>query len=155
MSYMYDYPMQSVTASVIIMASDDTVLLIKRKDNPEKGKWCFPGGFSEATKETVEQAAAREMLEEVGLKIQEDCLRLVDVRSKPDRDPRGHIVDIGFASFILKPQKDEVKAGDDAAEIQWVHISKLREMDLAFDHNDFAEHFLDQYFDKYFEAEYL
>ena len=41
-----------------------SVLLVKRKDYPFKGKWCLPGGFVKNT-ETTEETASSNLTEEV------------------------------------------------------------------------------------------
>lgn len=46
---------------------DEEVLLIKRKEKPQKGAWNTPGGFPEPEEHTA-KAAARELLEETGLR---------------------------------------------------------------------------------------
>ena len=53
-----------------------SVLLVKRKEYPFKGKWCLPGGFVKST-ETTEEAAKRVLASEnkesykIKLKLQE------------------------------------------------------------------------------------
>ena len=58
----YDRP--SVTADTVVF-SGDKVLMVKRKNFPDKGKWALPGGFMEKG-ESAEQTAARELKEETG-----------------------------------------------------------------------------------------
>ncbi len=48
---------------------DGGIVLIQRSIEPGYGRWTFPGGFVERG-EVAEVAAAREMLEETGLKIE-------------------------------------------------------------------------------------
>jgi len=48
---------------------DGGIVLIQRSIEPGYGRWTFPGGFVERG-EIVENAAAREMLEETGLEIE-------------------------------------------------------------------------------------
>lgn len=57
-----------VIAATVLVERDGKILLVLRGENPGKGLWGLPGGFMEAD-ETIEQAAARECLEETGLKI--------------------------------------------------------------------------------------
>jgi len=51
-----------------IVVNDDKILLGKRKNAHGDGSWSFPGGHLEFG-ESVEDCAARETLEETGIKI--------------------------------------------------------------------------------------
>jgi ADP-ribose pyrophosphatase YjhB (NUDIX family) len=52
-----------------IVELDGEIVLIQRAIEPGYGKWTFPGGFVERG-EVAEEAAARETLEETGLRIE-------------------------------------------------------------------------------------
>ena len=65
-----DYERPSVTVDMLIFAVDKSgenkrLLLIKRKNHPYLGCWALPGGFVEM-KESLREAAARELEEETG-----------------------------------------------------------------------------------------
>ncbi len=108
------------------------VLLIKRGNHPFKGCWALPGGFAEPG-ETIEETAARELKEEVG--VEGANLRLVGIYSKPNRDPRDWVVTAAYAAML--PEGFAVIAGDDAAEARWFNIEDVQAMkNLAFDHNE-------------------
>lgn len=111
-----------------LLIENGKVLLIKRRHMPEKGKWAIPGGRIEDD-ETVEECLRREMKEEIGVDV--DPIKLFGVYSKPERDPR-HIISL---VYIVKRKGGELRAGSDAAELQWFDLSNLPE-ELAFDHEE-------------------
>lgn len=143
-----NYPKPAMTADIVVFAREGEglkVLLIRRKGHPYIGKLALPGGFANEN-EPVEQTAARELEEETGVAGLE--LKLVDVFSKPGRDPRGWVVSVAFAS-VVDADRLVVKAGDDAAEAGWYDIRvvdgnlKLTSegipvdiSELAFDHEE-------------------
>ena len=130
--YSYVYPRPSVTADCLLFSKEDdkvSVLLIKRGGEPFKGSWAFPGGFIETGRETIEQCARRELLEETGLKADE--LKLVGVYSKLGRDPRCPMVTAAYCGYI---EKKEPKGNDDAAEARWFPLDEIPP--LAFDHDE-------------------
>lgn len=104
---------------------DEGIVLIRRENPPYQGFYALPGGFVEVG-ETVEEAAQREAKEETGLEI--ILLKLVGVYSKPDRDPRGHVVSISY----LAEGRGELVAGSDARSAEVFDPEDLPP--LAFDH---------------------
>ena len=85
------------------------LLLIRRKNEPFQGQYALPGGFVQYG-ETVEQAAARELLEETNLLATK--LSLIGVYSDPRRDPRGHVVSI---AYMATADQFNPRAGTDAS----------------------------------------
>jgi ADP-ribose pyrophosphatase YjhB (NUDIX family) len=64
------YERPSVTVDVVIFSvveGELKVLLIRRRNWPFEGMWAIPGGFVEID-EPLEDAAARELYEETGVK---------------------------------------------------------------------------------------
>lgn len=66
------YQRPSVTVLTILFA-EHQLLLVRRGADPYAGKWAPPGGFVEQD-ESLEAAAAREVLEEVGVDLSPDRL---------------------------------------------------------------------------------
>ena len=120
-----EYKNPKLTVDGIILR-DNKILLVKRKNEPFKGKWSLPGGFVDYG-ETVENAVVRETIEETNIKTK--IKELLGVYSSPNRDPRGHTVTI---AFLLSVISGEAKAGDDAEEAKFFELEELP--DLSFDH---------------------
>ena len=106
---------------------DDRLLVVRRGREPFRGRWALPGGFVEPT-ETVEEAVARELFEETGLRGRPGGL--VGVYSGPDRDPRKPTATV---AFWIRGRPAKPRAGDDAAGAAWLPIGRARS--LAFDHD--------------------
>lgn len=135
MTYNYSFPRPALTVDIVVFrlsGNDPEVLLIKRGNEPFKGRWALPGGFVDKD-EPLEMAAARELVEETGLK--DILLTQMHAFGKPGRDPRGHTVSVTYVGYL--PSGALVKAGDDAAETAWFKPDVLP--DPAFDHREIIE----------------
>jgi 8-oxo-dGTP diphosphatase len=133
-TYIYEWPRPMVTVDAIVFntaGSKPRLLMIRRGNEPYKGKWAFPGGFVDMDEE-LEIAVARELQEETGLTGVK--LEQFHTFGKPGRDPRGRNITI---AFIGTTKQEQIKGGDDAAEAKWFEIDALPE-NLAFDHKDVA-----------------
>ena len=114
-----------------VIKKNSRFLLIKRKYEPFKNMFALPGGFVEEG-ESVEEACVREIQEETNLCLNMQELRLLNVYSKPGRDPRGPTASVVF--FAYYPGDQLFKAGDDANHAELVKYTS--ELQLAFDHNE-------------------
>ena len=135
--YVYDWPRPMVTVDAAVFAffkNKPKLLLIRRGNNPFKGKWALPGGFI-GINEELEDAVVRELAEETGLT--DVPLKQMHTFGKCGRDPRGRQITIVFMGIAHK-NKNKIKAGDDAEKAQWFDIEKLPTA-IAFDHNEAAK----------------
>lgn len=132
--YIYDWPRPMVTVDAVVFAfgsSGPRVLLVNRRNDPFAGMWAIPGGFVEIDEE-LEDAVARELEEETGLRdIPLEQMRTIGTCG---RDPRGRQITVVYMG-IAPDGPIEPKAGDDAARARWFDIDDLPE-NLAFDHAD-------------------
>jgi len=108
------------------------IVLIERK-NPPYG-WAIPGGFVDVG-ETIEQAAIREMKEEVCLDVELECL--LGLYSDPVRDKRGHTA----TAIYIAQAKGMPKAADDAKTVAVFKLDALP-TELAFDHAQVLQDYL-------------
>jgi 8-oxo-dGTP diphosphatase len=126
-------PTPHLIAVDIVVKRGQDYLFIQRKNAPFKGRLALPGGFIEPG-QTAEVAAAAELKEETGIKVDPRAARLIGVWSDPERDPRGRTISLAFLFEV--PLKTQAKAGDDAAEVRWLTEAKIMGRKLAFDHLD-------------------
>ena len=125
---MADYKIPSLTTDIFIYNEEYDFILIKRKNEPYKDCWALPGGFVEYG-ECVEDAAIREAKEETSIDVKLE--ELVNVYSKPDRDPRGHTVTV---AYLAKGDLNNRKAKSDACDIDVFSQNQLSKINIAFDH---------------------
>ena len=142
------YERPSVSTDIVILtldASDElNILLIKRGAYPYKDRWAIPGGFLAAGKESVDEAAARELKSETN--IDNVYLKQLYTFGNPGRDPRTTVISVAYTALVPKHMLD-IKAGDDAEDAKLFTIrydvngiifenenTVITEDDLAFDH---------------------
>eukprot|EP00544_Gedaniella_sp_CCMP2646_P006005 CAMPEP_0202496278 /NCGR_PEP_ID=MMETSP1361-20130828/19340_1 /ASSEMBLY_ACC=CAM_ASM_000849 /TAXON_ID=210615 /ORGANISM="Staurosira complex sp., Strain CCMP2646" /LENGTH=216 /DNA_ID=CAMNT_0049127557 /DNA_START=225 /DNA_END=872 /DNA_ORIENTATION=- len=119
---------------VIQESGSDRIWLVRRKDT---NQLAVMGGFVNVG-ESVEHAVARELFEEMGIRLEESP-RLLGIYSDPRRDNRRHTVS---AVFVVKVDDDIIpKAADDVKDVQRIRLNEIE------DHEYFADHksILDDY----------
>jgi 8-oxo-dGTP diphosphatase len=152
--HSYDYPRPALTADVIALTFHQgtlKILMIERAHAPFEGHWALPGGFVDEG-ESPHEAAARELLEETGVRLKPEVLIELGCFGAPGRDPRGWVVSV--ATLALLPPSPpsatgerplpSAAAGDDARTTRWLSLSELKELPLAFDHAHLIERALER-----------
>jgi ADP-ribose pyrophosphatase YjhB (NUDIX family) len=112
-----------------IARRDDTLLLVRRGRGPAAGEWAPPGGrvrVGEDLRETV----VREVAEETGLEVVVAGFVGWAERIDLDAQPPYHVVILVFAVDLYDPTQ-EPRAGDDAAEVDWVPLDDLGELTVV------------------------
>jgi 8-oxo-dGTP diphosphatase len=107
----------------LLIQDGSRLLLVKRDNDPERGKWSIPAGFVDGGEDPA-RAAAREALEETGLQVRVTGLLDVVARS---RAAEGADILIVYLAEIVGGQ---LLPGDDAAEASYFALDALPE--LAF-----------------------
>lgn len=124
------------TVDAVITIANKKVVLIKRKKPPFMDKYAFPGGHVENSDASLKDACSREILEEIGLSVQPEQLKLVAVLDKLHRDPRYDAslsVVYGYDFDDFDSMKG-LEPGSDASKIIIKSINELKEEEMAFDH---------------------
>jgi ADP-ribose pyrophosphatase YjhB (NUDIX family) len=107
-----------------LVTRDDKVLLVRRRMEPERGKWSIPAGFLDQG-EDPRQTAEREVLEETGLRVR--ILNLLDVFTNPPGQGGASI----FILYTAELLSGELRAGDDADAVGFFSLNELPELAFA------------------------
>lgn len=105
------------------------VLLVQRAGHPYRDFWALPGGHVGHGRESVEQAAVRELNQETGLDwaAVDGHLEQLRTYSDPRRDPRIaaglHVASVAY--MALAPGLPEAVAGSGAAAARWWPMAAL------------------------------
>lgn len=111
-------------AVALIIERDNSLLMIRRRGEPERGKWSMPAGFVDAG-EDVQRAAEREAFEETGLRVR--VTELLDVIPKSATNEGADILIVYRAEVV----GGELRAGDDADRAEFFRREALPS-DIAF-----------------------
>jgi ADP-ribose pyrophosphatase YjhB (NUDIX family) len=104
-------------------------VLIKRGNEPSKGKWTIPGGLVELA-ESPEVAVIRETREETGVEATNP--QLIDVVSNVDLDEQGKVkYHYVIVDYIVQIVSGEAKAASDAMELRFVPFNEVESLDLT------------------------
>jgi molybdenum cofactor cytidylyltransferase len=110
-------------ASAVVVEIDGQIVLQRRAIAPGRGKWTFPGGYVDRG-ERIEDAAVREVVEEVMLAIESP--RLIGIYSEPGET-------VVLAAFHATADGQTPRLGDESTEVRLFPLDDLPE--LAF-HRD-------------------
>jgi 8-oxo-dGTP diphosphatase len=120
-----------VGVGTMLLNEEGKILLGKRHNDPEKasselhgeGTWTIPGGKMDFG-DSIDGAAYREVLEETGIKINKNKLKIISIGNEALSDV--HFVTIGFMcdDFEGEPQ---VLEPDEITEWRWFSFDNLPE----------------------------
>ncbi|MFC4276613.1 NUDIX hydrolase [Achromobacter aloeverae] len=118
-----------IAATIAVVLRSDSVLLVRRANPPDAGRWGFPGGKIDFG-ETIEAAAVRELLEETG--IHADRPRIYTAVDVFDHDASGKLrKHYLLIAALCRYVSGEPLAGDDALDARWFPLDSLDSTNLA------------------------
>ena len=112
---------------------DGKILLVKRKSEPEIGKWSIPGGHVDIG-ESLESAVERELYEETGLRGK--CK--IFVGSGEVISDNSHKVILDF-EVVIEGNNEPIPATDAIAS-KWIPLEDINSLEMA----DGLETFLEE-----------
>lgn len=124
------HPVQFLTGDAVVIQSGH-ILLVRRRAEPGRGLWAFPGGFIN-TDERIVDGVFRELKEETRI----DCAPAVlrgsivthQIYDHPGRSLRGRTVTEAYLIFLRQTGLHDVRAGSDAGDCRWVQFGVFEGM---------------------------
>ena len=118
------HPVASVLGVVV---HDANVLLVRRINPPDAGKWGYPGGWIDPG-ETMAQAAVRELFEETAIRADARCV--FNALDAFDYDEEGALRrQFVMVAVLCTWVSGTPIAGDDATEAAWFPIATLSQLE--------------------------
>jgi ADP-ribose pyrophosphatase YjhB (NUDIX family) len=112
-----------------VIIREGKIGLIKRGNEPAKGKWSIPGGHVELG-EIVEEAVVRETKEKTGLEVEN--YSLIDEVNNVDLDEKGKIkYHYVIVEYFVHVKNGIDQAASDAAESIWVPFDQVADYNLT------------------------
>jgi 8-oxo-dGTP diphosphatase len=102
-------------ASSVVVNEAREVLLVRRKSDPHRGRWCLPGGFPQPG-ETIEEATVRELHEQTGLR---GHVRRILGAEWQESGPWG---DLLFVTLEVEAVAGTSRAGRGSGDVAWFGV---------------------------------
>jgi len=123
----------TAAAVAVIIKHQDELFFTIRNQEPGKGQWDLPGGFTDP-KESAEQTCSRELNEELGLTISPEQFRYLG--SRPNIYPYKNIdyntLDMFFLYEVVEKFDIQLEESE-IAETVWIKASELETDKIAFE----------------------
>ena len=120
---MRRYPGRPLIGVGAVIVENGKILLVRRVNDPNKGKWSVPGGLVRAG-ERLEEALKREIMEELGVEIETGDVACVtdEIFRDKNGDVEYHYVVIDFFAKIVEGVP---RAMSDADQVRWFDLSEI------------------------------
>ena len=122
---LYKMGIRKLSAGIVIREGE--ILMMQRKWEPHREKWCIPGGFTDKSiNESVEDCCIRELKEETGIDV--GIIKKVGIiktyNERKQRDEEIHI-------FLCDPKNQEIVIDDkECLDVKWIVLDELNNLEL-------------------------
>ncbi len=116
-----EFPSSPLLGVGAVVVEQGRVLLVRRGNEPMKGRWSLPGGLLELG-ESLTAGVVREVREETGLDVEVvELIELLDRIHREGPRVRYHYV---IADYLCRVVGGELLAASDADQVRWVERSE-------------------------------
>ncbi len=137
-----EYPAHPlVGVGALIHDGRGRVLLVKRRFEPNKGRWSLPGGLLE-TGETLLEAGKREVREELGVEMEIEGLFQVSEEMVRDDEGRArfHYVLVDFLASL--PRGAKITLNSEAESFAWFKTEEVERLGTSENTKRIVEKYL-------------
>ncbi len=112
-----EFPAAPLVGVGAVIVTEGKVLLVRRGNEPLKGRWTLPGGLLELG-EALTEGVIREVREETGLAVEPvELVELLDRIHHEGERVRYHYV---LADYLCRVTGGALQAASDAEAVRWV-----------------------------------
>jgi 8-oxo-dGTP diphosphatase len=121
------YPDRPFACALAVCRRGERIFLARRAMGPGMGRWGFPGGMQELG-ETIEAGAARELLEETGVKA--EPVRIIGGSNVIGRDDDSRVrAHFTLIAVLLDWRGGEGEPIEDANAVGWYTLDEAKLLD--------------------------
>ena len=123
----------------VLVINKNKALIIKRGEEPNKFLWSIPGGLVEIGEE-LEEAAIREVKEEIGIDVKiEQMIGVFNCINRNKNEIEYHYVII---DYVAKEFTGSIKTNKEILDFKWVKFNELNKYELTNTTRDLFREFI-------------
>lgn len=118
------------TAGAVLVVGGRALVTVRARE-PEKGRIDVPGGFLHLEEHPID-GLKREVKEELGVEIDVSVDDCVQMEPHPYGAEGDMVLALGFRARLVE---GDPRPGDDVADIRWVTLDEVGDLDFAWEHD--------------------